>query len=132
VLDPTVIVMVELPDPGAAMVVGLNETVVPEGTPEADNAMELLNPLLTTVVMVEWLWLPWGMLKDAGEAEILKVPPFVTVRLAVPWIDPEVALMVVLPAATPVANPPVLIVATEGELEVQVAEFVRSWWLPSL
>ena len=47
--------MVELPDPGAAMVVGLNETVVPEGIPEADSAIELLKPLLTTVVMVEWL-----------------------------------------------------------------------------
>jgi hypothetical protein len=57
---------------------------------------------------------------------MLKVPAFVTVRLAVPWIDPEAALMVVVPAATPVANPPVLIVAMEGELEVQVAEFVRS------
>ena len=52
-LDPTVIVIVELPDPGAAIVVGLNETVVPDGTPEADNAMELLNPLLMAVVMVD-------------------------------------------------------------------------------
>jgi hypothetical protein len=58
VLDPTVTVMLELPDPGAAMVVGLNETVVPEGAPEADNAMELLNPLLTTVVMVDPPWFP--------------------------------------------------------------------------
>ena len=53
VLEPTVIVIVELPDPGAAMVVGLNDTAVPDGTPDADKAMELLNPLLTTVVMVD-------------------------------------------------------------------------------
>ena len=47
------IVIVELPDPGAGIVTGLNETVVPEGTPDADSAIELLNPLLMAVVMVE-------------------------------------------------------------------------------
>ena len=49
----------------------------------------------------------------------------VTVRLVEPLIDPEVALIVVLPAATPVARPPLLMVATDVALEVQVAELVR-------
>ena len=53
VLEPTVMVMVEVPDPGAAIGLGLKLTVVPVGTPEADRLIELLNPLLMAVVMVE-------------------------------------------------------------------------------
>ena len=53
VLLPTLIVMVELPLPGAGMLVGLKVTAVPEGWPEADRPMELLKPPLTVVVMVE-------------------------------------------------------------------------------
>ena len=40
--------------------------------------------------------------------------------------------MVVLPTATAVARPALLMVATDGALEVQVAELVRSCLLPSL
>jgi hypothetical protein len=46
-------VIVELPPPGAAIVLGLKLTVVPLGAPEADRLMELLNPPLMVVVMVE-------------------------------------------------------------------------------
>ena len=53
VLEPTVMVMVEVPEPGAGIGLGLKLTVVPVGTPEADRVIELLNPLLTAVVMVE-------------------------------------------------------------------------------
>ena len=52
-LAPTAMVIVEVPEPGAGIVVGLKLTVVPEGTPEADKAMALLKPPLTVVVMVE-------------------------------------------------------------------------------
>ena len=45
---------------------------------------------------------------------------------------PTAAWIVVFPGATPVAIPVLLIVATDGRLEVQVAELVRSWWLLSL
>ena len=38
VLDPTVMVIVELPEPGAGIGLGLKLTVVPDGTPEADRA----------------------------------------------------------------------------------------------
>jgi hypothetical protein len=37
------------------------------------------------------------------------------------------AVIVVVPADTPVATPVALIVATAGTLDVQVAESVRSW-----
>jgi hypothetical protein len=46
-------VIVELPDPGAGRGLGLKLTVVPEGIPEADSVMALLNPPLTVVVMVD-------------------------------------------------------------------------------
>ena len=55
VLAPTVMVMVELPEPGAGMSCGLKLTVVPFGTPEAESIMSLLNPPLTVVVIVEVL-----------------------------------------------------------------------------
>jgi hypothetical protein len=46
-------VMVELPEPGAGIVLGLKLTVVPEGTPDADRLIALLKPPLTVVVIVE-------------------------------------------------------------------------------
>jgi hypothetical protein len=53
VLAPTVMVMVELPEPGAGIVLGLKLTVVPEGMPEADRLIALLKPPMTVVVIVE-------------------------------------------------------------------------------
>ena len=53
VLDPTVIVMVELPDPGAGIVLGLKPTDVPEGAPEVERLIELLKPPLMVVAMVD-------------------------------------------------------------------------------
>ena len=52
-LDPTVMVIVELPAPGAGIVLGLKLTVVPVGMPEAERLIELLKPPLTVVVIVE-------------------------------------------------------------------------------
>jgi len=45
-------VNVELPEPGAAMLVGLKPAVTPEGRPLADRAMALLNPPETAAVML--------------------------------------------------------------------------------
>ena len=53
VLLPTVTVIVELPLPGAGIVLGSKLTVVPDGIPDADKLMELLNPLLMVVLIVE-------------------------------------------------------------------------------
>ena len=53
VFAPTVMVMVELPAPGAGIVAGLKLTVVPLGAPVADKAIELLKPPLIAVVMVD-------------------------------------------------------------------------------
>ena len=53
VLDPTFMVMVELPAPGADIGFGLKLTVVPEGIPEAERVMGLSNPPLMFVVIVD-------------------------------------------------------------------------------
>ena len=45
--------MVEVPAPGAGMTWGLKLTATPEGIPEADKLMELLNPPLIVVVIVD-------------------------------------------------------------------------------
>src|SRR5271165_2464933 len=65
-------VMVELPEPGAGIGLGLKLTAVPDGIPEADKAIALLKPPLTVVVMVDVPGLPWTTLSEAGEAEIAK------------------------------------------------------------
>ncbi len=83
VLAPTVMVMVELPEPGAGIVAGLKFTVVPDGIPEADRLIALLKPPLITVVIVEVPWLPWIILREAGEAEIVKPGAAVTVNVTV-------------------------------------------------
>jgi hypothetical protein len=46
-------VMVDVPAPGAGMVLGLNVTVVPGGAPVADKLIALSKPPLMVVVMVD-------------------------------------------------------------------------------
>jgi hypothetical protein len=50
-----------------------------------------------------------------------------TVKVVVPLMLPDAALMVVVPKATPVANPPALMLAVAGVVELQVTELVKSW-----
>src|SRR5271169_2587018 len=72
VLLPTVMVIVELPAPGAGIGFGAKLTVVPDGTPEADRLMALLKPPLIVVVIVDVPWFPCATLSDDGEADIAK------------------------------------------------------------
>src|SRR5271165_1085196 len=53
VLAPTAMVMVELPEPGAGIGLWLKDNIVPDGAPEADRLMALLNPPLMVAVMLE-------------------------------------------------------------------------------
>ena len=72
----------------------------------------------------------------AGVTAIDTSVAFVTVRLAVPVMVPEVAVIVTVPAATPVASPwveaPLLIVALVASDELQVTVLVTLFTLPSL
>src|SRR5262245_26472270 len=56
--------------------------------------------------------------KVTTAARGLTAKPTVTVRLVEPLMAPTAAWIVVLPCATAVADPVLLIVATEGRLEV--------------
>lgn len=60
----------------------------------------------------------------------------VTVRVVDPVTDPELALIIVLPCATPVANPSIpallLIVATAGALEAHWTVLVMFCMLASV
>ena len=96
VLPPTVMVMVELPLPGAGIGLGLKLTVVPVGMPEADKLMELLNPPMTVVVLVELPWLPCWMVSAAGAAVMVKFGAAVTVRVTVVvcWMPPPLPVTV--------------------------------------
>lgn len=61
----------------------------------------------------------------------IEVSVTATASVVVPLTAPDVAVIVVLPAATPVASPVLLIVATAVTDELHVA-FVKACLLPSL
>ena len=71
-LPPTVRVIVELPAPGAGIVCGLKLTVVPDGIPEADRLIELSNPPLIAVVIVDVPWFPCEIVSEVGDADMVK------------------------------------------------------------
>ena len=58
VLAPTLMVIVDVPEPGAEIVDGLKLTVVPEGMPDADRLIAPLKPPLMVLVIVDVVWLP--------------------------------------------------------------------------
>ena len=72
VVEATVIVMVEVPEPGAAIDAGLKPTVTPAGWPVADKAMAELNPPETAVVIVEVPLFPKPTVTEAGDPEMVK------------------------------------------------------------
>lgn len=103
---PTVTVIVELPDPGAAMVLGLKETLLLFPCPDADKLTAELKPPVIVVVTVS---LPDELLAtvtDVGDAETLRpaVTPEVTVNeTVVVCVTPPplpVIVMLYVPAAT--------------------------------
>ena len=79
--EPTVNVSVEVPEPGAAIGVGLNAAVVPAGKPEAVSATAELKPLETVVVIVLVPADPEFTEIAVGEAEIANAGGAVTLRI---------------------------------------------------
>ena len=96
----TVMVMVEAPEPGAGMVLGLKLTLIPDGMPEAERLMLLLKPLLTAVVMVEFPCVPCTILSSVGEAKSEKsgfpCAVMLSAKVAVCLIPPPTALTVMV------------------------------------
>ena len=85
----TVMVIVELPEPGAAIEAGLKATVTPVGWPEAESATAALKPPETVVEIVTLPAVPWVIVVEVGDAAMVKSGA-VTVRVTV-------AVWVVLP-----------------------------------
>jgi len=71
VVAATTMVIVEVPEP--VMEVGLKVTVTPAGWPLADSDTAELKPSMAVDVMVEVALPPWSTVKEAGEAERVKV-----------------------------------------------------------
>ena len=72
VVVATAMVMVEAPDPGAAMDEGLKLTVTPVGCPVADKATAELNPPEIATVTVDEPLLPCTTGTEVGDPEIVK------------------------------------------------------------
>jgi hypothetical protein len=66
-------VMVEVPEPGVAIDVGLKPTVTPVGWPFADKAMAESKPPEMAVVIVDVPLLPCPTETEVGEAEMVKL-----------------------------------------------------------
>ena len=74
---------------------------------------------------------PTGMLGLAGVTVMEDRVAEVTVRSVFPEILPEIAVIVVVPAAPAVARPLLLTVAIDVLEELQVTWVVISWLVPS-
>ncbi len=82
-------------------------------------------------VAVKLMVVPVPTVGSTGPTWIAVSVPAVTVSIAVPEAPRKVAVMVALPARAAVATPPAATVATVTALDVQVAEIVTSWCVPS-
>jgi hypothetical protein len=92
-------VMVEVPEPGAAIELGLKLTVTLLPSPEADSAIAESNPPEIVVVIVEVPELPRATVMEVGEALIVKlgvVPVTVSDTVVVSTVLPEVPVTVMV------------------------------------
>ena len=91
--------MVDEPEPGAGMELGLKLTVTLLGWPLADKAMAESKPPETVVVMVEWPEFPGLIVSDVGDALMVKlglVPVTVRETVVVSLVLPEVPVTVIV------------------------------------
>ena len=130
---PTDAVIVALPTP-AELASPAEDTFAIPGADEDQTAVELkfcVPPSEYVPVAVNCTVCPSGTDGLAGVITMLRRTGTLTDNVAVPLIEPETAVTVVLPAATPNASPVMLTVATVGEDDVHVTEFVIFAVLPS-
>lgn len=91
--------MVDEPDPGAAMLLGVKVTVCWLPCPEAVKVIAELNPPAIVVEMVEVPELPRATLIAVGEAETVKlgeVPVTVSETVVLATVLPEVPVTVIV------------------------------------
>jgi len=95
----TRMVIVDVPEPGAAMELGLKVMVTLLPPPEADKPIAELKPPETAVVMVEVPELPGTTVTEAGEPKMVKlglVPVTVRLTVVVAVVLPEVPVTVMV------------------------------------
>ena len=123
VVEATAIVIVDVPEPGAAMDVGLKLTVTPVGWPVADKAIGALKPPETAVVIVDVPLLPWTTESEVGAAEMVKLGLAVAVTVSetmvVSIVLPEVPVTVMLNVPVAVDEATVIVIV---EVPVPVIE----------
>ena len=95
-VEATAIDILEVPDPGAAIVTGLKVTVTPLGWPEADNPTAVSNPPETAVVIVDVPLEPSATESEAGEGLMEKPVVTVKVTVAVCVMPPPVPVTVIV------------------------------------
>jgi len=96
VVVATAIDIVDDPDPGATIDVGLKLTVTPVGWPEADNPIAELNPPVTAVVIVDVPLEPRATETEPGEGDMVKlVAGTVKVTVVVCVMPPPVPVTVI-------------------------------------
>ena len=130
--------------PGAALIVAepvatavarpLPLTVATDGLDEVQKTCLVISWLVPSEYMPDAVnsWVaPTGMLGLAGVTDIEDRVADVTVRVVLPRIVPEVAVMVAVPATAALAKPLLLTVATDVLDEVQMTSVVISWVVPS-
>jgi len=131
---PEVAAMVAVP--GATLVASPALFTVATATADELHLAVLLRfcvlPLLYVPVAVNCWVLPAATEALAGVTESEVKTAAVTVSVAEPVIAPDLAVMVVVPGATVVANPLALIFAIVVADELQFAELVRFCVLPLL
>ena len=71
---------------------------------------------------------PWDAWMNC-ETELTPVDAAGTVTVTVPATEPEVAVIVLLPADAPVTRPEALTVATAALEELQLTKLVKFWML---
>ena len=112
----------------AALTVAVAELEVLQVAEPVTFCIELsLNVAVAVSCWVE----PEGIEGLVGVMEI-EVTAIVTVKVVMPLVPPEVAVMVEEPAVRPDANPPVVMEATERFEEPQVTELVILLVVPLL
>ena len=115
--------MVEDPEPGAGMELGLKLTVTLLGSPVADKAMAESKPPEIAVVMVEWPEFPASIVRDVGDALMVKlgdVPVTVRETVVVSTVLPEVPFTVIVyvPGAVDAATSIVMVEVPAPVIEV--------------
>lgn len=119
----TVTVMVDVPEPGAAIELGLKLTVTRDPWPLADNPIAELKPPEIAAVIVDLPELPLATLIDVGEALMVKfgfVPVTVSETVVVAVVLPEVPVTLIAYVPTAVDEPTVIVMVELPAPEIEV------------